>query len=97
MKGKYIAVFLILIFLASYVIIFGKNGYLDLCRLKKEKNLVCQKNQQLEHENNMLRHQIERIESDSIYLEAIIREKTSLVKEGEIVIVLPESDKAQNR
>ncbi|KPJ66741.1 MAG: hypothetical protein AMJ45_03650 [Syntrophobacter sp. DG_60] len=88
MKGKYIAVFLILIFLASYVIIFGKNGYLDLCKLKRQKDTIFQKNQEIQKENNMLRHQIERIESDSIYLEAIIREKTSLVKEGEIVIVL---------
>lgn len=88
MKGKYIAVFLILIFLASYVIIFGKNGYLDLCKLKRQKDAIFQKNQEIQKENNMLRHQIERIESDSIYLEAIIREKTSLVKEGEIVIVL---------
>lgn len=92
MKGRYILIFLILIFLGIYVIIFGKNGYLDLRHLKREKSLICQKNQRLAQENKILRHQIERIKSDPIYLEAIIRQKTSLVKRGEIVIVLPEKD-----
>jgi cell division protein FtsB len=94
MKGKYIAIFsvLMLFFLATYVIIFGKNGYLDLCRLQKEKNLICQKNQVFEQENSILRHQIERIKSDPIYLEAIIRQKMGLVKEGERVFLLPEKN-----
>ena len=92
MKGKYIAIFLILVFWGSYVIIFGKNGYLDLCRLQKEKNLICQKNQLFEQENTILRHQIERIKSDSDYLEFFIRQKMGLVKEGERVFLLPEKN-----
>jgi len=91
MKVIYIVIFLGLIFLSTYFIIFGKNGYLDLCRLKEKRAMILKKNQEIQRENRILAHRIKRIKSDPTYLEEIIREKMGLVKEGEVVFVLDEN------
>ena len=78
-----ITVFLLIIFLP---------GYTKLQELR-DRNLDSEtKIKKLKMENALLQEEIQRLESDPIYQEKIVREKMGVVRKGEIPIkIIPEN------
>jgi len=89
---KEILLLIIIIIFSSALIIFGKNGYLDLCRLQKTYALILQQNQQLAKENTKYERKIRRLKTDTAYFKAIVRQTMGFTEKGEIVFFLPKED-----
>ncbi|MCD6320414.1 MAG: septum formation initiator family protein [Candidatus Desulfofervidaceae bacterium] len=84
---------LIAIIISSFtLIVFGKNGYLDLCRLQKTRARILQQNQRLAKENSEYKRRIKRLKTDPTYFKTIVRQTMGLTEKDEIVFFLPRED-----
>jgi len=88
------AVFSLTIFLL-YSYLGGEFGLLNLLRMqRKRENLKVEKRQLIAEISN-LEERFERAQTDTAYIEKLAREKYGLVKDGEVVIRVPENLKYQ--
>ena len=81
-----------------FIAVFGDNGAADLSVLRQEKRLIMQKNERLDAENRDLLRQIDRLkENDLGFIENIARRELGMVREDEVILKLPERQKAEDR
>ena len=81
-----------------FIAVFGDNGAADLSVLRQEKRLIMQKNERLDAENRDLLRQIDRLkENDLGFIENIARRELGMVREDEVILKLPERQKAADR
>jgi cell division protein FtsB len=64
---------------------FGKNGFLNLYRMELERQANVERVQQIARENQALMDEIQRLRSDSRYVEAVARRELGLVGERDLV------------
>ena len=84
------AVFSLTIFLL-YSFLGGEFGMLNLLRMqRKRENLKFEKRQLIAEISN-LEERFERAQTDTTYIEKLAREKYGLVKDGEVVVRVPEN------
>jgi cell division protein FtsB len=69
-----------------FFIIFGEHGFLDLNTLKKERDQLAEKNEQLSHQNLSLSVEIDRVKHDPKYIENIARQELGMVAEDELIL-----------
>ncbi len=69
---------------------FGKNGLLNLRRLKREKALYQRKVEELRRENRRLIREIERLRNDPEYIEAVIKNELRMIRKNEVIIYFKE-------
>ena len=67
-------------------IIFNEQGLIDLRLLKKEKNILLEKNEQLDRENLTLSVEIDRLENDPKYIENVARQELGMVGKDELIL-----------
>jgi cell division protein FtsB len=67
-------------------IVFGENGLSDLYRLKKQKENVSQKNDELKKENISFYREIERLKHDPRYVEDVARKELGVIGKDEVII-----------
>lgn len=89
---KEVWLLIIIIIFFSALIIFGKNGYLDYCRLQKTYACILKQNQQLAKENSEYERKIKRLKTDPTYFKAIVRHTMGLTEKNEIVFFLPKDN-----
>lgn len=77
---------LIFITILTFWILFSQKGGLKFYSVQKELAEIEQTNAQLNNENKTLRQEIEKLKTDSVYLEKVAREK-GLLKRDEMVFV----------
>jgi len=77
---------IVLVLIFSLYVLFGANGILQVQKLKKQKVDMDRKVQSLSLENENLKEEINRLESDKKYLEKVVRERLRLVKPDETII-----------
>jgi cell division protein FtsB len=75
-------------------IIFNEQGLIDLRLLKKEKNILLEKNEQLDRENLTLSVEIDRLENDPKYIENVARQELGMVGKDELILK-PENSPGQ--
>ncbi len=85
-KKKILIVSLLLITILAFWLLFSPKGGLKFYSVQKELVEIEQANSQLHAENQTLRQEIEKLKTDSVYLEKVAREK-GLLKRDEMVFV----------
>ncbi len=71
--------------------VFGDQGLISLIRMKRQKESLVREKNQLAKKNEKLRQEIERLESDYLYIERLAREELGMVKPREFVFQFPTS------
>ena len=74
-----------LFFLIVFWLFLGKNGFLNLYRMEKQRERLLQRIYQIQMENRRIALEIERLKNDPRYIEKIARKELGLVKENEII------------
>ena len=69
-----------------FFIIVSEQGLVDLIWLKKERDKLVEKNEQLTRENHSISIQIERLKNDPAYIENIARQELGMIAEDEIIL-----------
>lgn len=80
----------LLVAFISYSFLGGEFGFLNLLRMQRHKSQLEVEKRQLIAEIVDLEARLERIKSDSRYVEKLAREKYGLAKKGEVIIRIPE-------
>ncbi len=84
-KGRIFILIIIFLLILGSLTFFGEKGIFNLLRLRKEVARTKEKNSELEAENQRLKEEIKRLQSDKRYIEEIARKELGMVKEGEII------------
>ncbi|SLM27900.1 FtsB [Desulfamplus magnetovallimortis] len=69
----------------AFLILYGKNGYLDQRQLNAEEQLMINESRMIEAENQDVELKIERLKSDLSYIEHIARHELGMLAEDELV------------
>ncbi len=79
--------FVILVLFSMLLLIaFGDNGIVDLHFLRKERDRLLEKNENLAKENLILYSEIERLKNDSKYIENIARQELGMIGKDEVIL-----------
>jgi len=77
------ALFFVTLFL---VIIFGRNGYIDLRRLDARHQELVEKNEKIESENQGLYRSVQRLKkNDPAYIENLAKQELGMIAEDEVI------------
>ena len=83
----------ILIYILSFVligilifIIFGKDGFRNISELRKKRDVIIEANEKIAESNRKTSEIINRLATDTEYIEHVARRELGMVREGEIVI-----------
>lgn len=79
---------ILIIFSLLLFIIFGDNGLVDLNLLKRERDMLIEKNAKITMDNLSLYREIDRLEDDSGYIEDVVRRELGLIAEDEVIFKL---------
>ena len=85
-QGICLSITVVLLFSLFFFIIFGGHGFMDLNTLKKERDQLAGKNEQLSHQNLSLSVEIDRLKHDPKYIENIARQELGMVAEDELIL-----------
>lgn len=85
-KKKILLVTLLTTTIVAFWLLFSPQGGLTFYTVQKDLAEIEQLNSQLQAENQTLRQEIERLKTDSLYIEKVAREK-GLLKRDEMVFV----------
>jgi len=85
-QGIFLSVTVVLLFSLLFFTIFGEHGFMDLNILKKERDQLAEKNEQLSHQNLSLSVEIDRLKHDPKYIENIARQELGMVAEDELIL-----------
>jgi len=80
-----LSVGMVVIFSFFLLVIFGDNALLELNRVKKERNILVKKNEELARENNAMYTEIERLKHDPEYIENVARRELGMIGKNEII------------
>jgi cell division protein FtsB len=88
---------LIAILLLFAYAVFGNRGVLRILQVEEQKENLQQQLAELEQQRQQLREEIERLQKDKTYWEHLARTKLGMVREGELIYYLPDSDTGEKR
>ena len=77
-----------IIFSLLLFIIFGDNGLVDFNQLKRERHRLIEKNAKITMDNLSLYREIDRLEHDSGYIEAVVRRELGLIGKDDVIFKL---------
>ncbi|MBW2094872.1 MAG: septum formation initiator family protein [Deltaproteobacteria bacterium] len=92
-KRKFVRISLTLLCVLGPVVVwlgFGQHGFIHLYRVGKERQACEQRIKKLIEENQALFDEIQRLRTDSKYVEQVARKELGLIKENEIIYRFPE-------
>ena len=76
---------MVIIFSLFLLVIFGDDALLELNRVKRERNILVKKNEELARENNSMYTEIERLRHDPEYIENVARRELGMIGKNEII------------
>lgn len=88
---------LIVILLMFAYAVFGNRGVLRIVQAEQQKQELQQKLTDLQQQQQQLRNEIERLQKDKTYWEQLARTKLGMVREGELIYHLPDSNTEEKR
>ena len=88
---------LIVILLMFAYAVFGSRGVLRIVQAEQQKQELQQKLTDLQQQQQQLRNEIERLQKDKTYWEQLARTKLGMVREGELIYHLPDSNAEEKR
>lgn len=92
-KKAVLPVICVLLVVFLLLIVFYRNGILDLNKKKAELQVQIEKNEALKEENTGLYREVTRLKSDQEYLEQVARKELGMIKKNEIIVKFHSDDK----
>lgn len=83
-----------LVFSLFLLIIFGNNAMLEFNRLKKERDVLIKKNNELALENNSMYKKIKRLKHDPKYIENVARRELGMIRKNEVILKFKDQEEA---
>ncbi|MDY6790341.1 MAG: septum formation initiator family protein [Thermodesulfobacteriota bacterium] len=77
---------ILILFSMLFLILFAENGLVDLNSLRKERDRLIEKNENLARDNLDLYNEIERLKNDDKYIENIARQELGMIGKDEIIL-----------
>ena len=77
---------ILILFSMFFLILFAENGLVDLHSLRKERDRLIEKNENLARDNLDLYNEIERLKNDDKYIENIARQELGMIGKDEIIL-----------
>ncbi|MFO8145633.1 MAG: septum formation initiator family protein [Candidatus Syntrophosphaera sp.] len=84
-KAMNLLVLLILLFLLSWILIWGDNSFYKVWKQKREISTIREENESLKAENDSIARQNTRLKSDPEVAEEVAREEHGLIKPDEVI------------
>jgi cell division protein FtsB len=84
-KAMNLLVLLILLFLLSWILIWGDNSFYKVWKQKREISTIREENESLKAENDSIARQNTRLKSDPEAAEEVAREEHGLIKPDEVI------------
>ncbi len=88
---------LVVIVLMVAFAVFGSRGVLRIVQAQKQKQQLQQQLADLQQQQKQLRIEIERLQKDKSYWEHLARTKLGMVREGELIYLIPDKDTEEKR
>lgn len=88
---------LVVILLMFAYAVFGSRGVLRIVQAEQQKQELQQQLTDLQQQQQQLRNEIERLQKDKTYWEQLARTKLGMVREGELIYHLPDSNTEEKR
>jgi cell division protein FtsB len=85
-QSIFLSITVVLLFSLFFFIIFGEHGFMDLNTVKKERDQLADKNEQISQQNLSLSVEIDRLKHDPTYIENIARQELGMVAEDELIL-----------
>jgi cell division protein FtsB len=95
-KRAALPVISVILILFLLLIVFARNGILDLSKKKAELQESVAKNEELKEENKILYREVNRLKSDQEYIEQVARKELGMIKKNEIIVKF-HSDKDEDQ
>jgi cell division protein FtsB len=73
----------------AYHVIFGQNGLTVYQQKRQETQVLSQRLQSLQHENDLMKSHVDRLENDPNAIEHQAREELHYTRPGEVIYTLP--------
>jgi cell division protein FtsB len=73
----------------AYHVIFGQNGLTVYQQKRQETQLLTQRLQSLQHENDLMKSHVDRLQNDPNAIEHQAREELHYTRQGEVIYTLP--------
>lgn len=75
----------------GYHVVFGQNGLTAYQQKRQEARALSQQLQSLQHENDLLKGHVDRLQDDPNAIEHQAREELHYTRPGEVIYTMPES------
>jgi len=95
-KRAALPVISVILILFLLLIVFARNGILDLSKKKVELQESVAKNDELKEENKILYREVNRLKNDEEYIEQVARKELGMIKKNEIIVKF-HSDKDEDQ
>lgn len=82
---------LLLVAFVSYSFLGGEYGFLNLMRMERQRSLLEEEKRQLTAEIVNLEQKLERLQTDTLYIQRLARENYGLARDDEVIIRIPEN------
>lgn len=76
---------LVFVVITALLTIFGNRGLVRVYKLSKERDSIKASNGKIKAENDALREEIQRLQSDNKYIEMIARKEMGMIGKNEVV------------
>lgn len=76
----------LVLFAFSLVIVFGDDGFMDLQKIKKQRDGIILQNEHVRAANRGLYREIDRLKNDTAFIENIARQELGMVGRDELIL-----------
>lgn len=84
----------LLVFAVAYHVVFGQNGLTAYQRKRNDARALDAQVKSLQHENELLKSHVDRLQNDPNAIEHAAREELHYTRPGEVIYTLPQSSSA---
>lgn len=84
----------LLVFAVAYHVVFGQNGLTAYERKRHDAHALDEQVKSLQHENELLKSHVDRLQNDPNAIEHAAREELHYTRPGEVIYTLPQSSSA---
>ncbi len=82
---KHIVIFAVVLAAITAYAVFGERGFVDVYRVKAERDVLAARSLSLASENEQLSREIELLKNDGRYIASVARKELGMVGRGEVI------------
>ncbi|OQY05487.1 MAG: hypothetical protein B6I22_07315 [Desulfobacteraceae bacterium 4572_123] len=85
-QKKFMMLTALALFAFSLVIIFDDNGFVDLRKIRKQRDEIIKQNEHVRDTNRDLYREIDRLKNDTEFIENIARQELGMIGRDELIL-----------